>query len=125
MPIVRMIIDKAATELVLEYASDGDALSRLQLTFEYLRVCLLQPEVKGKGQRPLLPANKKHIQLLRIEPVAKHGFRFCFDDGHQQIFSERELLAFHQQFDVRWAEYLQQLHNSGLSREATIDIKQL
>ena len=105
-----------------------------QFSYEFLRVLESSQATSAfaanaagnpKGKAPALATHKKDVLLTRIESVGKHGYRLIFDDNYQVIYAEAELALFHQQADLLWQTYLQQLSTSGHSRDAMIDIKQL
>ncbi len=92
------------------------------LSFEYLRV--FSPQTK-KSKTAAIEAHKKQVQLVAIEAVGKHGYRFIFDDNYSAIYSFNYLATLATEQEQRWQQYLAQLKASGHSREAMIDIKQL
>ena len=89
-----------------------------QLSYEYLRVN--SPQVAKD-----IVSHKKQVNLVKIEPVGKHGFRFHFDDEHSAIYSGNYLQELVDNYQQRWSTYLAKLQASGKKREAMIDIKQL
>ncbi|WP_371374045.1 gamma-butyrobetaine hydroxylase-like domain-containing protein [Thalassotalea aquiviva] len=121
MSINQFTIDRKQAQLLLE-CSDG---LRQTLCFEFLRVYspLEQTQVQGRKKPPV--SHKKMVQLLALEPVGKHGFRLHFDDGHQAIYSAALLLDFAHNKATLWQDYLTAVQQSGHSREAMIDIKQV
>ncbi|NMP33539.1 DUF971 domain-containing protein [Thalassotalea sp. M1531] len=115
-------IGQSGESLNIALASDDSELSeQWPFSVEYLRVVSLQ----GFNTKQAIPTHKKHVKLLRIEAVAKHGYRFCFDDQHEVIYSTSELALLHQQSDTLWQQYLIALAQTGHSRETSIEIKQL
>lgn len=121
MTIKRFIINKTDKTLSLqvELAKDNTQVECYILSFEYLRISL--PSVKNKT----VISHKKQVELLAIEPVAKHGYRFLFDDQHSAIYSDDYLQELITEHDFRWQAYLDELKGSGHSREAMITIKQV
>jgi DUF971 family protein len=115
LTISRFIIHTKQQQLAWQFSSKEIC----QLPFEYLRVC--SPLNSAKQ----LVAHKKAVQLIRIESVGKHGYRLIFDDGHSAIYSIAYLGELFNNQRSRWAQYLEQLQQSGQSREAKIDIRQL
>ena len=130
MKIRNILIDKSSGLLNIEFSAQGllskTSQSQVELSFEYLRISA--PSSQGKnfksGQTAVI-SHKKNVQIIHIESVAKHGYRLVFNDGHQDIYSETYLHALSVEFKQRWQEYLDSLKESGHSREAVIDIKQL
>ncbi|WP_371186847.1 gamma-butyrobetaine hydroxylase-like domain-containing protein [Thalassotalea maritima] len=117
MQIQRFTLDKRQAELAIVFV-DG---TEQQLSFELLRV---YSPLTQTGQKHVV-SHKKMVQLLAIEPVAKHGFRLLFDDQHSAVYSELLLSQLAQNKESMWQQYLQQLQTSGHSRETMIDIKQV
>jgi DUF971 family protein len=99
----------------------ADSCVSYQLSFEYLRIS--SPKVKPK--QALVVSHKKQVMLLRIECVAKHGYRLAFDDQHDAIYSDEYLIKLVLEQDHRWQVYLTELEKSGHTREAMIEIKQV
>jgi len=93
-----------------------------ELSFEYLRV--FSPQTM-QDKTATIATHKKQVQLMAIEAVSKHGYRFIFDDDHSAIYSFDYLEVLANEQAQRWQQYLAQLKASGHSREAMIDIKQL
>jgi DUF971 family protein len=89
------------------------------LPAEYLRVESPSAEVQGHGpgQRVIVPG-RRHVGILRIEPVGHYAVRIVFDDLHDSgIYSWDYLLALGREREERWAEYERALAAKGLSRE--------
>jgi DUF971 family protein len=119
MKISTFILQSTLKQLLIKFPS-GESCS---LDYEYLRV--FSPDVFVKEQLTKVVAHKKQVRLTQIESVAKHGYRFIFDDGYSAIYSD-EYLALLVKNKIRfWAEYTEQLQKSGLTREESIMIKQL
>ncbi|MFD2167234.1 hypothetical protein ACFSJY_13335 [Thalassotalea euphylliae] len=119
LSITQFTIHKHALALDVTLTSDDASIENTwHFSFEYLRVAGLDSNTK-------LVSNKKLVELVRIEAVAKHGYRFCFDDGFEVIYNQHELAQLHQHHDTIWQTYLDALAEQKLSREANIDIKQL
>jgi len=93
------------------------------LSYEFIRV--MSPHGSNSKQGKSLISHKKKVQLLAIESVAKHGYRFIFDDQHSAIYTENYLQGLCQRHNELWQQYLTDLQASGHSREAMIDITQL
>ncbi len=92
------------------------------LSFEYLRIS--SPNANSKKPQAII-SHKKQVQLLAIESVGKHGYRFIFDDQHSAIYSDDYLKKLITEQEVRWQAYLDELKFSGHSREAMIMIKEV
>jgi len=124
--INRFVINNtAATLSVLFDKVEQERSKAVDLSFEYLRV--FSP-TKDKGQ-PIgsMPKvyHKKQVQLVKIESVGKHGYRFIFDDNHSDIYSLDYLQVLAAEQQQRWQDYLQSANTAINSREATIEIKEL
>jgi DUF971 family protein len=104
-------------EQVLEVAFDDGA--RFRLPAEYLRVESPSAEVQGHGpgQKVIVPG-RRHVGILRIEPVGHYAVRIAFDDLHDSgIYSFDYLYRLGVEQEQRWTEYLQALAAKGLSRD--------
>ena len=90
--IKRFVINKATGNLsifmddALADVSDNQQadINAIDLSFEYLRVFSPSND-KGQptGTTPKV-YHKKQVQLVKIESVGTHGYRFIFDDESQQ-----------------------------------------
>jgi DUF971 family protein len=104
-------------EKVLHVAFDnGEAYA---LPAEYLRVESPSAEVQGHGpgQRVIVPG-RRHVGIMRIEPVGHYAVRLVFDDLHDSgIYSWDYLLRLGREREERWAEYERALAAKGLSRD--------
>jgi DUF971 family protein len=104
-------------EKVLEAAFDDGR--RFRLPAEYLRVESPSAEVQGHapGQKTIV-AGRKHVGILRLEPVGHYAVRIVFDDLHDSgIYSFDYLYRLGVEQEERWAEYERALAARGLSRE--------
>ncbi|PKH85538.1 gamma-butyrobetaine hydroxylase-like domain-containing protein [Colwellia sp. Bg11-28] len=125
MKITRFIIDSALHNLTVEFSANENITST-QLSFEYLRISSdANSAKKNKAGQIQVTSHKKNVLLISIESVAKHGYRLIFDDEHSAIFSEEYLQTLALEYETRWQTYLSALKDSGHSREAMIDFKQL
>ena len=89
------------------------------LPAEYLRVESPSAEVQGHGpgQRVIVPG-RRHVGILRIEPVGHYAVRIAFDDLHDSgIYSWDYLLTLGREREERWAGYERALAAKGLSRD--------
>ena len=68
-------------EQVLDVAFDDGA--RFALPAEYLRVESPSAEVQGHGPgQKVIVAGRRHVGILRVEPVGNYAVRLVFDDLH-------------------------------------------
>jgi len=125
MKIQRFVLDNVQKKLHIEFAVNKSTTDT-ELSFEYLRISSPEDTAKKvKNGQVAIVCHKKDVAILKIESVAKHGYRLLFDDNHSAIYSEDYLQTIAQESQVRWSNYLQELKASGHSREAMIDFKQL
>ena len=120
--ITRFTLDNSCNSLMVVFENGQE----LELGYEYLRVCSQwQPSSHSDNstKKVVLPSNHKGVLLKRIESVAEHGFRLCFDDGYQFIAGSEQLQYLHSQHDHYWQAYLAELKAQNLTREASIAIK--
>ncbi len=106
-----------SAEKLLEVAfADG---ARFSLPAEYLRVESPSAEVQGHGPgQKTLVAGRRHVGIMRIEPVGHYAVRIAFDDLHDSgIYSWDYLRRLGEEQAERWAEYERALALQGLSRE--------
>jgi DUF971 family protein len=104
-------------EKLLEVAFDDGASFRLPA--EYLRVESPSAEVQGHGPgQKQLVHGRAGVGIVAVEPVGNYAVRLRFDDGHDTgIYSWRYLHLLGREQDERWADYLGELAEKGLSRE--------
>jgi len=86
---------------------------------ELLRVESPSAEVQGHGPgQKNIVAGRRHVSVLKIEPVGHYAIRLIFDDLHDTgIFSWSYLLELGANKDARWNTYLAELNTKGLSRD--------
>ncbi|MGG5821939.1 gamma-butyrobetaine hydroxylase-like domain-containing protein [Falsiroseomonas sp. HW251] len=104
-------------EQVLHVTFDnGEAFA---LPAEYLRVESPSAEVQGHGPgQKVIVAGRRHVGILRLEPVGHYAVRIVFDDLHDSgIYSWAHLLELGRERDARWAEYERALASKALSRD--------
>jgi len=104
-------------ERVLEV--DFDDGSRFSLSAEYLRVESPSAEVQGHGpgERRVV-AGRRHVGIMRVEPVGNYAVRLVFDDLHDTgIYSWDWLHRLGREQAGRWRAYLDALAARGLSRD--------
>ena len=122
MKITGFVLDNSQNTLAIAL-SVNKHITDTQLSFEYLRVN--SPVQQSKSGQANVISHKKNVVLTSIESVAKHGYRFTFNDGHSAIYNEDYIQTLVLEYEARWQGYLDELKLSGHSREAMIDIKQL
>ncbi|MCW8088008.1 DUF971 domain-containing protein [Sabulicella glaciei] len=114
----------AVTEL--RYRREDKALdvafadgARFSLPAELLRVESPSAEVQGHGPgQKVIIAGRRHVGIMRIEPVGHYAVRIAFDDLHDSgIYSWAYLRELGERQTELWAEYEQALALKGLSRE--------
>ncbi len=106
---------RQSRELTVTFA-DGRVFS---FTAEFLRVHSPSAEVKGHGAgEGKLIAARRHVGIMRIEPVGNYAVRLVFDDLHDTgIYSWRYLHELGQTQTGLWQDYLRRLAAAGLSRD--------
>jgi ATP-binding protein involved in chromosome partitioning len=88
------------------------------LSAEMLRVMSPSAEVQGHSpnQRVTVP-KKKNVKIRELTPVGNYAVRITFDDGHNTgLFSWPYFEELGRDKDKRWAAYLAELSEKGLSR---------
>ncbi len=86
---------------------------------EFLRVESPSAEVQGHGpgQRTII-AGRRHVGIMRIEPVGNYAVRLHFDDLHDTgLYSWDYLHELGLNQEQRWGDYLAALEERGLSRD--------
>jgi DUF971 family protein len=104
-------------EKVLEI--DFDDGGRFAIPAELLRVESPSAEVQGHGpSQKTIVAGRRHVGILRLEPVGNYAIRIDFDDGHDTgIFTWSYLRHLGTEKDRLIREYLAALAAKGLSRD--------
>lgn len=107
---------RSADKLLDVAFSDG---SRFALPAEYLRVESPSAEIQGHGPgQKVIIGGRRHVGIMRIEPVGHYAVRIAFDDLHDSgIFSWDYLHRLGAEHAERWAEYERALAVKGLSRD--------
>ncbi|MEM8540773.1 MAG: DUF971 domain-containing protein [Pseudomonadota bacterium] len=101
---------------LLTVSFGGDKVYKL--TAEMLRVLSPSAEVQGhsQAQRKLM-FGKRNVEIMKMEPVGNYAVRIVFDDMHDTgIFSWVYLAELGAEKEAKWAEYLTELEEAGLSR---------
>ncbi|HWS40140.1 MAG TPA: DUF971 domain-containing protein [Arenimonas sp.] len=110
-----IILHRASHKLEVAF-DDG---SRYQLPCEYLRVESPSAEVQGHSpsQRVWI-GGKRDVNISAIEPIGNYAVTLRFNDGHDTgIYSWSLLKELGEQYEVRWARYLEAIESKGLNRE--------
>lgn len=88
------------------------------LPAELLRVLSPSAEVQGHSpeQRVTVPG-KRDVAITKLDPVGNYAVRITFDDLHDTgIFTWDYLHDLGHEKEERWADYLAELEQKGLSR---------
>lgn len=98
---------------------DFDDGAKFSYPAEYLRVESPSAEVQGHApSQKQLVHGRRHVGILKLEPVGNYAVRIAFDDLHDTgIFSWTYLYELGVEFEDRWQAYLNALDSKGLSRE--------
>lgn len=96
------------------------------LPAEFLRVHSPSAEVKGHaGAGGQLPYGKKSVGIISIQPSGNYAVKIAFDDGHNSgLYTWNYLKTLCENQDTLWHEYIDQLHEQGLSREGEAQVLQ-
>lgn len=112
------------TELRLKSAEkrlevDFDDGRRFSFPAEFLRVESPSAEVRGHGPgQQTLVVGRRHVGIMRLEPVGNYAVRIVFDDLHDTgIYSWRYLYELGENRDRLWQAYLAAVEARGLSRD--------
>ena len=111
----RVVLRESKDALMLTY-SDGQEYT---LPAEYLRVYSPSAEVRGHGEgNETLQFGKRLVTINALEKSGNYALQIVFSDGHDSgIYSWDYLQALAENYEDRWATYLQKLHSAGLSRD--------
>jgi DUF971 family protein len=101
-------------EKLLEVAFDDG--SRFALPAEYLRVESPSAEVQGHGPgQKVTVAGRRHVGILRVEPVGNYAVRIVFDDGHDTgLYTWAYLYELGRDREEKWRQYLARLQELGI-----------
>ena len=113
--VTEIRLDPAEARLDVSFA-DGSAFS---YPAEFLRVNSPSAEVQGHGpgERKLVHG-RKHVGIMRLEPVGNYAIRIVFDDLHDTgIYSWDYLHELGREQASRWQAYRDELALYGVSRE--------
>lgn len=109
----------------LSYSAEAKSLNvtfesgeSFDLAAEYLRVESPSAEVQAHGGEKVIVGGRRHVGIMRIEPVGNYAVRLIFDDLHDTgIYSWRTFYELGTEYQTRWAAYLQALEDKGLKRD--------
>jgi len=92
--------------------------ARYRLPAEMLRVMSPSAEVQGHSpEQRVTVAGKRNVRIRNLQPVGNYAVRIGFDDGHDTgLFTWDYLERLGREKDSRWAKYLEELSQKGLSR---------
>ncbi|SFH05670.1 gamma-butyrobetaine hydroxylase-like domain-containing protein [Methylobacterium gossipiicola] len=110
---IRLSGDKRTLHVAFE---DG---GRFALPAEYLRVSSPSAEVQGHSpaERKVI-GGKRDVAILNVEPVGNYAVKLTFDDMHDTgLFGWGYLYDLGRESRNRWATYLSELEERGLSRD--------
>lgn len=111
----------------LELVDDGTSLAvtfadggRYVLTAEMLRVMSPSAEVQGHSpSQRVTVGGKSRVRITALEPVGSYAVRIRFSDGHDTgLFTWSYLEELGRDKDAKWAAYIAELDEKGLSRDA-------
>lgn len=125
LKINRFVINSTDACLTLQFDNAKRDNSNTSLSFEYLRVFSPTDEKGNPVETTPKVYHKKQVQLLTIESVGKHGYRFIFDDNHSNIYSAEYIQVLVAEQRQRWQLYLASTDQTINNREATIEITEL
>lgn len=124
MPSDGFSSDHWPTEIRLKSAEkrlevDFDDGSSFSLPAELLRVESPSAEVQGHSpDQKTLIVGRRHVGIMRVEPVGNYAIRIVFDDLHDTgIFSWQYLYHLGRNQNRIWQAYLDELAARGLSRD--------
>jgi DUF971 family protein len=85
---------------------------------ELLRVRSPSAEVQGHSPaQRVTVGGKSDVTISKVLPVGNYAVRLVFDDGHDSgIFTWSFLSEIGEAKDERWAEYIAELADKGMSR---------
>ncbi len=88
------------------------------LTAEMLRVMSPSAEVQGHSPEERVTVGwKRNVKIRDLRPIGNYAVRIVFDDGHETgLYTWSYLQTLNAERDKRWAEYLSELAQKGLSR---------
>lgn len=104
--------------------SDGQEYN---LPAEFLRVYSPSAEVRGHGEgNETLQFGKREVKISSLEQAGNYALQIVFNDGHDSgIYSWEYLQQLAENYDEKWARYLEEIHNAGLSRDQDAQVIKL
>jgi len=89
------------------------------LPAEFLRVESPSAEVKGhKPGQEMLVTGRRHVKIMKVEPVGKYAIKLVFDDLHDSgIYSWDYLYELGKNQNSLWRAYLERLEQTSASRD--------
>ncbi len=110
-------LEVAADKSFLKVAFPGGA--SYDLSAEMLRVMSPSAEVQGHSPSQRVTVGKKrNVKIKELRPVGNYAVRIMFDDGHDTgLYSWTYLEELGREKEPRWALYLSELKQKGLTRE--------
>lgn len=110
---IRLAKDRRVLHVAFD---DGTAYA---LPAEYLRVMSPSAEVQGHSpaERQVV-GGKREVEILSVAPVGNYAVRLTFDDLHDTgLYGWSYLAGLGREQEARFARYLEELAERGLSRE--------
>ena len=100
----------------LEITFEGQ--STFQLSAEMLRVMSPSAEVQGHSpEQRVTVGRKRQVKIKDLQPIGNYAVKIVFDDGHETgLFTWSYLTLLGREKEQRWAVYLKELEQKGLSR---------
>ena len=117
-PSNRIPVDIKLRQLsrLLEITFDNG--EKFSLPCEYLRV--YTPSAEALGHAPgqeILQIDKENVNISEIHPVGNYGISPLFTDGHSSgIYTWDLLYKLGKEQDTLWSHYLDELKNTGHTR---------
>ncbi len=111
-PVLTLSNDRA--QLIVTY----EDASSYELSAEMLRVMSPSAEVQGHSpSQRVTVGGKQNVKIKELRPVGSYAVRIVFDDGHDTgLYSWGYLEQLGREKEQRWAGYLGELNEKGLSR---------
>ena len=114
MQPTKLTVRKDRKSMEISFGEDEN----YELSAEILRVLSPSAEVQGHSpeQRKTI-GGKRNVEIMQMEPVGNYAVRITFDDMHSTgIFSWAYFRDLGQNLDQKWADYLEELAEKGLTR---------
>jgi DUF971 family protein len=88
------------------------------MSAEYLRVNSPSAEVQGHSpDQRVTVGGKKNVRIANLEQTGNYALKIRFDDGHDTgLYSWGYLHELGAEHEDRWAQYLAELEQKGMSR---------